>query len=414
MKRDFFYERINILKEAESNIKKDAILIINGNIFAFGEEARKEAKKRNLKSNESGNKLIAPLLTDMHSYLDDPICGLEDNLINLKERAKKSGYGSIVLLPNSKNWRDVPEKIPFQKNHNDDIQIFFWGSFTLQNLGIQLSPHDDLFNKGIVGLSSLCFDDLRIIYQGIKLDFIKSNPILFENNKLKNKVFLETDIKAIQSGFHSDDMLGFDNILKVLNLKKNFPDKNLIIQNVSDIRFLKELRNKHFDIKKTVSWWNLVADTSNLEINDLGWKSYPHLVSKEIRENLIYSLEKDLIDAIAVNSKSIKEEETFKAINDREAGISSYELVLPLLWDELISKRSWYPSKLWNHLSFKPSRLLNLPEEKLNIGSKRWLIFDPELQWVNTQANLGYDSPTNFPKKNKLIKGKVISNGLLF
>ena len=31
----------------------------------------------------------------------------------------------------------------------------------------------------------------------------------------------------------------------------------------------------------------------------------------------------------------------------------------------------------------------------------------PELQ-----INLGYDSPSNFPKKNQLIKGKVINVGL--
>ena len=41
-------------------------------------------------------------------------------------------------------------------------------------------------------------------------------------------------------------------------------------------------------------------------------------------------------------------------------------------------------------------------------------MFDPDTTWVNNQFNLGYDSPSNFPKKNELIKGKVINVGLDF
>ena len=53
-------------------------------------------------------------------------------------------------------------------------------------------------------------------------------------------------------------------------------------------------------------------------------------------------------------------------------------------------------------------------QEKLSLGSKRWLIFDPDIKWLNNQINLGYDSPSNFPMKNELIQGKVIEVGLDF
>ena len=41
-------------------------------------------------------------------------------------------------------------------------------------------------------------------------------------------------------------------------------------------------------------------------------------------------------------------------------------------------------------------------------------MFDPDIKWVNNQNNLGYDSPSNFPKKDELIQGKVIQVGLDF
>ena len=136
--------------------------------------------------------------------------------------------------------------------------------------------------------------------------------------------------------------------------------------------------------------------------------------SKDNRELLIKGLEKDLIHAIAVNSIALNDEDTFVPINDRSLGISSFELVLPLLWEEFVNKRSWQISKLWKYLSFSPSDLLGITQEKLFIGSKRWLIFDPDIKWINNQINLGYDSPSNFPKKIELIKGKVIHVGLDF
>ena len=219
----------------------------------------------------------------------------------------------------------------------------------------------------------------------------------------------------MQLGFHTiDNYSELSEIKKILEIKDTFPNNNLIIKNISDSNSLKEIDNHNAQIPTTISWWTLVADTNNLKLDDLGWKVEPPIGSPENRENLIKSLENNLIQAIAVNSIALNDESTFIPINERANGISSYELVLPLLWEEFINKREWKISKLWKYLSFNSSILLGINEEKLIVGSKRWLIFDPDIKWLNNQVNLGYDSPANFPKKNELIKGKVIEVGLDF
>ena len=109
-----------------AKVIKDDLLIIEGKIEAFGSKAKEEALKKNIRISKSGNKIVAPMLVDTHSFLKDPLTGIDDNLENLKFRAKKSGFGSLALLPNSKIWRDNPEKIPFQKNNNFDLNIYFW------------------------------------------------------------------------------------------------------------------------------------------------------------------------------------------------------------------------------------------------------------------------------------------------
>ncbi len=394
---------------------KDHLLIIDGRIKAFGQEAKKEAFNNNIEISKSGNKLVAPMLVDCHSFLKDPLTGSDDNLENLRFRAKKSGFGTIAFLPNSNHWRDKPEKIPFQENNNFDINIFFWGSFSLEDEGIYLSPHSQLLKSGVIGLSSSNFFDSSIIFKGLSLDEVKSSPIIFSLSKKNSlqKGVVNKDLKSLQSGFYiidkSNEVSEVKNILEINNL---FPSKNIIIKNISDSNSLKEIQKQNSSVSTTISWWSLIADTSNLNLDDLGWKVEPPLGSQENRELLIKGLENDLIQAIAINSKALNDENTLIPINERSYGISSFELVLPLLWEEFINKRAWPISKLWKYLSFNPSNLLGITEEKLSLESKRWLIFDPETKWINNQNNLGYDSPSNFPKKNELIKGKVIQVGL--
>ena len=163
-----------------------------------------------------------------------------------------------------------------------------------------------------------------------------------------------------------------------------------------DSNSLKEIEKQTIPISTTISWWSLIADTNNLELNDLGWKVDPPLGTQENREFLIQGLENDLIQVIAVNSRALNDEDTFLPINDRPVGISSFELVLPLLWEEFIRKRDWPIPKLWKYLSFNPSNLLGIMQEQLSIGSKRWLIFDPDAKWLNNQINfcLLYTSPS--------------------
>ena len=165
MTKNLFFDDINILMGPNKEAYKDSILIIDSKIEAFGSKAKKEALRKNIQASNSGNKLIAPMLIDMHSILKDPLTGLEDNLKSLKNRAKKSGFCTIAFLPDSNNWRDKPEKIPFQKNNDYDIKILFWGSFTLEDKGQKLSPHYELLESGAIGLSSSPFNDSSIIYE---------------------------------------------------------------------------------------------------------------------------------------------------------------------------------------------------------------------------------------------------------
>ena len=84
-----------------------------------------------------------------------------------------------------------------------------------------------------------------------------------------------------------------------------------------------------------------------------------------------------------------------------------------MLWDQLVKKSGWEMEKLWEKVSFGPSKFLNQTEEKLTLNSNRWLLFDPDKEWYQSNEGKPLITATNQPIKDKKIVGKVIDCGKL-
>jgi dihydroorotase len=163
----------------------------------------------------------------------------------------------------------------------------------------------------------------------------------------------------------------------------------------------------------TVHWWHLVNDNSNLSPFDIGWNVTPSLGSPKDRASLVKGLEDNLLTAISVHSTPTDDSETKKPSNERKKGISGFNLVLPLLWDQLVRKSGWKVETLWDKICFGPSKILNQAEEELSLESNRWLLFDPEKEWFNLNDEKPLTTATNQPLKDKKIYGKVVDCGLI-
>ena len=105
-------------------------------------------------------------------------------------------------------------------------------------------------------------------------------------------------------------------------------------------------------------------------------------------------------------------EETQLPPDQRTAGLSGHQLVLPSLWHELVVKSKWTAEQLWQAMSFGPSKMLKVKEEAINIGSRRWLLFDPNRSWVPTIDYTTRPYCLNQPYLKKKINGKVLATGL--
>ncbi len=411
------FDPIQILHGSNQPLKIEAVLIVDGKIKAFGKDARQRGKNLNLDPINAKDKLIAPCLVDPHSVLEEPFTGRSETLKSLRGKAAKAGYGQLALLPKSQLWRDKPEALQGFNDPNSSVYIHLWGSFSMGGEGKELSPHSDLLQHGAIGLAEDDFlPPLELLKKGLLLEELNGSPLLLapRDIKIQGKGMVREGIETFRAGWVADPIESETlPLFSLLELHRRHPNTLLRLMNLSTSDSVLILSNCTTRPMASVSWWHLVSDRSNLAPDDLGWRVTPSIGSAKDRESLIQALFDGVITAVSVHAIPLDEEETKLPPDQRKAGLCGHNLVLPSLWEELIVKSGWSIEQLWEVLSFGPSRMLSLEEEKLSLESNRWIVFDPNKSWRHSLDNKTFPFAANQPCVGKTFIGKVTSTGLI-
>ncbi len=417
MTSSYLFENIQILEKAGSSLKRETVLIKDGVIKGFGSQALQYAEHLKINPQKAKNMLLAPCLVDPHSFLESPFNGKEENIYTLIEKATLSGYGQLGILPRGELWRDQIESIIALKTIKSEVLIHPWGGFSVNGKGNALSRHSELLQKGAIGLSDDDFmPPIELLKQGFLLGEMKNYPVLFapRDKSLQSGGMSRQSVDTLRAGWPLDPIESeIIPLIQLLELNKQYPGVALRLMNISTAESVSILKNTSLKPMATVFWWHLVNDNSSLSPSDIGWSVTPSLGSPKDRASLIKGLKDNVLTAISVHSTPIDASETKIPANKRKKGISSYNLVLPLLWDQLVRKSGWEVETLWQKISFGPSKLLNHVEEKLTLNSNRWLLFDPDKEWYQSSEGNHLNTATNHPVKDKKIYGKVIDCGLI-
>ena len=417
MTSSYLFENIQILERSGSSLKRETVLIKEGLIKAYGKKALQNAADLGIKPQIAKNKLLAPCLVDPHSFLESPFSTREENIHTLIEKATFSGYGQLALLPRGYLWRDQIESIISLKTIKSEVLIHLWGGFSLSGKGITLSRHADLLKNGAIGLSDDDFiPPIELLKQGFSLGEMGNSPVLLapRDKSLQAGGMSRQSVDTLRAGWPPDPVESETiPLIQLLELHRQYPEIALRLMNISTSDGVSKLKNASSNLMATTFWWHLVNDNSSLSPFDVGWNITPSLGSKKDRASLIKGLEDNVLTAISVHSTPKDDSETNLPATKQKKGISCYNLVLPLLWDQLVRKSGWKVEKLWEKISFGPSNFLNQTEEKLSLNSNRWLLFDPEKEWLTSSDSDYLTTANNQPIKEKKIYGKVIDCGLI-
>lgn len=405
---------VQLLQGPDQPLKRSDVLLEEGVISAFGASAREGAARLGLPPCPAGSWLLAPALVDPHSVLEEPEDGRAETLESLVRSASAAGYGTVALLPRARNWRDRPECL--RLGVEAPFQLPLWGAFSLGGRGEDLSAHADLLAAGALGLAEEGeLPPLPLLERGLSIGECADRPVLLaaRNASLDHGGFVREGVEALRAGWPLDPPLSETIPLQnLLALAASLPQVNLRVANLSTAAGVKLLRAADPAPMATVCWWHLVADSGSLDPVAEGWRLVPSLGTPGDRRALVDALADGVISAVAVHHQPLDPEEQLLPLDQRRPGLAGHRYVLPQLWHHLVREQGWSPEALWQALCWGPARLLDLEEPVLECGSRRWLLFDPDREWIPTADDYA-SRAANQPLGGEVLRGRVLATGLL-
>jgi len=411
--------RVQVLAgPGEAPQHQDALIDAEGRLQAWGEGARRQGEELGLDPVAAEGWLLAPVLVDPHSVLEQPWDGVAETLDSLARSAAAGGYGTVALLPWARPWRDRPERLQGLA-WPAPLQLLLWGSFSSEGTDAELAPHRDQLLAGVIGLAGGDqAPPLPLLERGLLLGEMGARPVLVSPRSagLCAGGFVREAVETLRAGWPPDPVLSETLPLQgLLAVAAARPGARLTLMNLSTAAALEQLRALDTPLPCTVSWWHLVADSGSLDPARVGWRLVPSLGAPRDRQALLTAAVEGLISAVAVHHLPLDAEEQLLPLDQRRPGLAGHGarhgLVLPLLWRELVDRLGCPVQQLWQLLSWGGSQLLGLPPERLQAGSRRWLLFDPQAQWTWTPG-ASLSLAANQPLLGERITGQVVASGL--
>lgn len=376
------------------------------------------AREPGLRVLEAGRCWLAPPLVDPHSVLEDPLQGRSETLDSLAAAAACEGYGTVALLPWGTPWRDRPAELNLR--WSEPLRLHCWGSFSRGGADQELADHDDQLRAGAIGLAAgACLPPLALLERGLRLAEMGDRPVLLapRDPSLSQQGFVRERVEALRAGWPVDPIVSETLPLEsLLALNAALPAARLRLMNLSTAEAVRRLESHEQPPQASVCWWHLLADSGRLAPTAGGWRLEPSLGGPGDREALIAALHSGLIGAVAVHHQPLDAEEMLLSLEQRRAGVAGHGLaaaagggILAALWRELVERRGWAPERLWQRLCWGPARYLGLEPERLQPGSRRWILFDP-------QAASGSEPhpslAANHPRPPAGGAGAIVASGL--
>jgi len=417
MHNTLLLDPVRILRGPGTALQQGAVLLENGVLSGFDDVARQRAAALGLRATAAAEQLVAPCLVDPHSVLPSPVSSPVETLTSLRRCAAAAGYGQVALLPRATNWRDRPERL-FGLHNSDpsDVHLPLWGSFSMDGRGDELSPHADLLEHGAIGRAD---DDqiipLALLERGLLLGEMGYCPVLVapRDPLLQGDGFVRDGVETLRAGWPPDPLASeLQPLHQLLTVQQRHPDRQLRLMNLSTGESVKALQQAELRPLSSVCWWHLLADRGSLAGGDPGWGVRPSLGGDADRRDLQTALRNGVLQAIAVHAVPLDDEDMLLPLDQRPPGLSGHHLVLPALWSALVREGDWRVEELWQALSFGPSAFLDQPAESLTVGTRRWLLFDPDHHWTVQRDDPAAPGASNLPLVGTSLQGRVIACGL--
>ncbi|AUC59658.1 subgroup IIa dihydroorotase [Cyanobacterium sp. HL-69] len=410
------YRQVRILDPVCAVDNVTDVLVIDGKIEQVGNNLGYDAES--VEVMEGDSLILGPGLVDIYSISGEPGYEERETLESLAGAMEAGGFSRTAILPNTSPVMDNPATCAFLEARVRDLssRFYLWGALTNGLKGEVIAELASLAEAGVVGFTdNMPCDNLLLLRRMLEYAHPFDLPVALSpcNMQLRGAGVVRENSTSVRLGLMGcpavSETIAIASIVELVGLTKT----KVHLMRVSTergVKLIERAKEEGLPITASVNWHHLLLNSEAVESYDPNLKLEPPLGAENDRLALVEGIKNGVIDAIAVDHTPYTYEENTVAFAQSPSGAIGYELVLPLLWENLVDTRQISALKLWEALSVNPLRCLNQKPISLQQGEKAELIlFSPRQCWQVTPQNLKSLSSNTY-WLNQELRGKVLSN----
>ena len=413
-------QQVRLLDPALGTDKIADVLLINGLIEAIAPQV-KEFPSDTIITDCQGL-ILGPGLIDLYSHSGEPGHEERETLLSLAQGATAGGFTRLNILPNTFPPLDNPAELALaqqkqkaiQGNLSAPVKIDFWSNLTVEGKGEKMSEIAELCQVGVTGFTDVApLSNLSLVRRLLEYLQPLNKPVAFKavDSHLRGNGVMREGPFSLRYGLPGNPAMAEAAALAALLEVVGAMGARVHIMAISTARsveLIAEAKNRGVPITASTSWLHLLLDSEDTESYDPNLRLEPPLGNPEDRMALVKGVKEGIIDVIAVDHSPYTYEEKTVAFAVAPPGAIGLELILPLLWENLVTTGILSALNLWQALTVGPQSCLGQKFSPLILGSKAELVlFAPQKTWQVDKENL-YSLSSNTPWWNKEITGRAI------
>jgi dihydroorotase len=359
--------------------------------------------------------IIAPALVDLYSKSGEPGYEERETLKSLTEASQAGGFSRVGILPNTNPVIDNPSVVSWikQKTAHSPTQFYIWGALTQNLEGAIIAPLAELAEAGVIGFTdNRPHGNLQLVRKLLEYAQPFNLPVALVpmNVELGGNGVVRESHTSIRLGLVGNpeiaETIAIASILELVSLTKT-PIHLMRISTARGVELIKQAKENNLPVTASVNWHHLLLNTEMIATYNPNLKFEPPLGTEIDRTALVEGIKDNIIDSIAVDHTPYTYEEKTVAFAQAPQGSIGLELILPLLWQNLVISGELSALELWRSLSVNPLKCLNQEPIKLQEGKPVELVlFSPQESWMVTPNQLKSLSYNTY-WLDKQINGKL-------
>lgn len=389
----------------DNQLRKEALLIVDGKVVAFGKEAQELRGNfsEEISDFNASNCVISRGFIDLHVHLREPGFENKETIMTGSQAAAAGGFTSIYAMPNTNPTIDNIERLQHFNQlvaDSGQVKVKPIGALTKNRAGTELYDYNPLVKAGIKFFS----DDGDPIESDLVLTAMENlarlDGVLI--NHLEDKSLTRAGL------FH--EALPPESEYKMLErdlewvAKTNCRYHAAHLSCAESVRLIAQAKKQGLPVTAEVTPHQLVLTHQDIKFPEGHFQMKPPLRTPADRLALIEGVNSGVIDIIATDHAPHGTEKQDGLTKNSPFGVTGLETAFPVLYTKLVLAGEMSLAKLLEALTIAPAKITN---ESLGLrqGELADLVVVNLEQTRTVDPNKFFSKGTNSPFNGQEFQG---------